>query len=101
MDFGYALTRLRGGDRVTRKGWNAAGQWVVLQKGYPEGVAINANTADATGIPESTVCIFRPYLLLRTADGSFVPWQPTVSDALAKDWRISPPGLPDQQQPAQ
>jgi hypothetical protein len=32
------------------------------------------------------VCVFRPYLMLRTADGSFVPWAPTVSDVLATDW---------------
>ncbi|WP_433242434.1 DUF2829 domain-containing protein [Actinomadura nitritigenes] len=88
MDFGYALTRLRGGSRVTRNGWNASGQWVVLQDGYPDGIAINGNTAAATGIPEGTVCRFRPYLMLRCADGAFVPWQPTTSDVLAEDWRI-------------
>jgi hypothetical protein len=87
MDFGAALTALKAGAKVTREGgWNAAGQFVVLQAGYPDGIAINANIAKATGLEQGTVCRFRPYLMLCTADASFVPWQPTVSDVLAEDW---------------
>ncbi|MEO3860891.1 DUF2829 domain-containing protein [Acrocarpospora sp. B8E8] len=91
MDFSAALIDLKQGMKITRDGWNASGQYVVLQHGYPDGVAINANTANATGIPEGTVCAFRPYLVLRTADGSFVPWAPTVSDVLADDWLAASP----------
>ena len=58
----------------------------MLQDGYPDGIAINANTARATGLNEGAVCVFRPYLMLCTADGSFVPWAPTASDVLAEDW---------------
>jgi hypothetical protein len=86
VDFGEALAHLRAGARLTRETWNAAGQFVVLQAGYPDGIAINANTAEATGIPQGTVCRFRPYLMLCAADGSFVPWAPTMSDVLAEDW---------------
>lgn len=86
MDFSLALVALKNGARMSREGWNASGQFVVLQRAYPDGIAINRNTAEATGIPEGTVCRFRPYLMLRTADGSFVPWAPTVSDVLAEDW---------------
>lgn len=89
FEFEDALIDVKAGKRIARAGWNAAGQWVVLQKGYPEGITINANTAHATGIPEGTVCRFRAYLMLRTADGSFVPWAPTVSDVLADDWGIA------------
>lgn len=86
MDFSLALVGLKNGGRFTRSGWNGADMFVVLQSGYPDGIAINANTADATGIEQGTVCRFRPYLMLRTADGSFVPWAPSVSDVLAEDW---------------
>lgn len=86
MDFSAALREIKDGSRLARSGWNGADQFVVLQKGYPDGIAINANTAEATGIPQGTKCIFRPYLMLRTADGSFVPWAPSVSDVLAEDW---------------
>jgi len=86
VDFSAALHRIKLGSRLARSGWNGAGQFVVLQKGYPNGIAINANTAEATGIEQGTVRVFRPYLMLHTADGSFVPWAPSVSDVLAEDW---------------
>lgn len=86
MDFGQALAALKNGGRISREGWNAGGQFAVLQPGYPDGIPINANTAAATGIPQGTVCRFRPYLMLCAADGSFVPWAPSVSDVLAEDW---------------
>lgn len=90
MDFGEALHALKAGKRVTRVTWNAPGQYVAHQKGYPDGIAINANTAEATGIPQGTVCRFRPYLMLKTAQDDFVPWTPTQSDVLAEDWEVMP-----------
>jgi hypothetical protein len=86
MDFGDALRALKNGDRVTRSGWNGKGMFVVHQRGYPDGIPINANTAGATGIEQGTVCVFRPYLMMCTVDGSFVPWVISQSDALAEDW---------------
>lgn len=94
MDFGEALTALRSGGKVARVGWNGAGQFVVYQPGYPDGIGINANTARATGIPEGTVKRFRPYLMLHTAQGDFVPWAPSVSDVLADDWSQVPGEVP-------
>jgi hypothetical protein len=88
MDFGYALKALKEGLRVERKGWNGKGMYVVLQKGYPDGIPINKNTAEATGIPEGTVCRFLPYLMMKTVDGAFVPWLISQTDALAEDWFI-------------
>lgn len=88
MDFSEALRLIKQGGMLARNGWNASDQFVVLQEGYPDGVPINENTANATGLPLGTTICFRPYLLLRTADGSFVPWAPTVSDVLAEDWEL-------------
>lgn len=87
MNFGQALGALRSGVRVERDGWNGKGMFVVLQKGYPDGIGINANTAEATGIPEGTVCRFRPYLMMKTVDDEFVPWVASQSDLLAEDWQ--------------
>lgn len=86
MDFGTALAFVKEGDKIARSGWNGKGMYVVFQKGYPDGIAINKNTAEATGVPEGTTCIFRPYLMMRTVDGSFVPWVISQTDALAEDW---------------
>lgn len=98
LDFGKALGFLRQGLRLTRYGWRAADRgwnstvpWVVLQKGYPKGIEINKNTSEATGIPVGTVCRFSPYLMMRTANGDFVPWTPSQTDVLADDWDIVAP----------
>jgi len=86
LTFGGALSHLRKGRKVARVGWNGKGMWIVLQKGYPDGVAINKNTAEATGIPEGTVCKFHPYIMMKTADDMFVPWLASQTDILAEDW---------------
>lgn len=86
FNFSEALELLKNGVRVCRIGWNGKDMWVVFQRGYPEGVAINQNTAKATGIPEGTVCRFLPYLMMRTAQGDFVPWLASQTDILAEDW---------------
>lgn len=83
--FDVALGWLREGQLVTRKSWSL-GTFVVLQQGYPQGIGINANTASATGIPEGTVCAFKPYLMRRTEDGAFIPWTPSQEEVLATDW---------------
>jgi Protein of unknown function (DUF2829) len=88
LTFGLAIEALRKGLKVARSGWNGKGMWIVYLKGYPDGIAINKNTAEATGQAEGTVCAFRPYLLLKSANGEFVPWAASQSDVLAEDWEI-------------
>lgn len=86
MDFSSALISVRLGKRIARAGWNGKGMYVVFQAGYPQGIPINANTAEATGLAEGTVCRFRPYLMMWTADETFVPWVASQTDILAMDW---------------
>ena len=97
MDFSGALLALKAGHHVARDGWYGQGLYVTLQDGYPDGIAINANTAEATGLPEGATAAFEPYLLLhrpayRVSEhrASFVPWVPSTGDVLAEDWRIAP-----------
>ena len=87
-NFGWALAMLKNGWKLTRSGWNGKGIWVVYQKGYPEGVAINKNTAEATKIAEGTVMKFKPYLMIKNVHDEFVPYTPNQSDILAEDWEI-------------
>lgn len=88
-DFGFALRHLRKGARAFRYGWNGKDMYIVLQKGYPEGIAINKNTAEATGMEQGTICKFLPYLMMKTVDDSFVPWLASQTDLLAVDWQIT------------
>lgn len=84
--FSWALDTLKAGGKVSRPVWGK-GTYVVLQKGYPDGIPINRNTAEATGEPEGTVMVFRPYLMVKLADGTFVPFVPTLDHLLADDWQ--------------
>jgi hypothetical protein len=88
MTFGLAIEALKKGLRVSRSGWNGKGMYLAYQQGYPDGIPINANTALATGIAEGTVCKFLPYLIMRTAQGDFVPWLASQTDVLAEDWEL-------------
>ncbi len=70
-DFGWALARLRVGDRVQRVGWNGRGMWLALQR------------------PDQYSKMTLPYIYMKTADDNRVPWLPSQSDILSADWNIA------------
>ncbi len=86
-DIGWAIREMRDyGSKVTRPTW-IAGTFVTFQKAYPNGIPINKNTAEATGIPEGTVCKFLPYLMIYIPSAqSFRPFNALTEDLLALDW---------------
>ena len=88
LSFSDALVALKQGQKLSRDNWNAPNQYIVLQKGYPDGIAINKNTSEAIGVPEGEVRRFLPYFMICTAQGDFVPWLVSQTDLLADDWRI-------------
>lgn len=88
MTFGIALEMLKKGFRVARKGWNGKGMFVVFQKGYPDGIPCNKQTAEAWGISEGDLFKCTPYLQIRCVDGSHSMWVPSINDCLAEDWVI-------------
>jgi hypothetical protein len=92
FDFAAAVFALKAGHHVARESWPGE-RFVMRQAGYPDGIPINGNTADATGFPQGTICAFTPYLMLCVgvlARPIFTPWQATGEDVLAEDWRIVP-----------
>ncbi len=84
-DFSKALSSVKNGAKIQREGWNGKGMYVVYQKGYPSGIPINKNTAEALHADEGTICKFLPYLMMKTANGEFVPWLASQTDILASD----------------
>lgn len=87
-NFGFALEVLKQGGKVARKGWNGKGMFVVYQKGYPEGIPCNKQTALAWGLNEGDLFKCNPYLQIRCVDGSHSMWVPSINDVLAEDWEI-------------
>lgn len=88
MNFGLAIEAMKKGYRVARRGWNGKNMSVAYQKGYPEGIPCNKNTAEAWGMQEGELFKCRPYLQMRCADGTFQMWLASQSDILADDWYI-------------
>lgn len=74
MSFGMAIEAMKKGYRVARQGWNGKNMSVAYQKGYPDGIPCNKNTAEAWGMEEGELFKCRPYLQMRCADGTFQMW---------------------------
>lgn len=87
MDFSEALTACKKGNRISRAGWNAPGQWVAFSPGF----RLTAERIYSPAIKKHTgggTSLFGPYVMLRNAQGSFVPWTPSQGDLLAEDWFV-------------
>lgn len=88
FDFSQALLYLKAGKKLTRTEWNNKGMYVYYQKGYPNGVPCNKQTAEACGINEGDLFKCNPYLQIKCADCSFSIWIPSINDLLSEDWLI-------------
>lgn len=88
VSFGTAIEALKAGVKMTRKGWNGNGLFVVYQKGYPDGIPCNKQTAEAWSMKEGELFRCEPYLQINTVDGSHAMWVPSIRDVLAEDWCI-------------
>lgn len=84
--FGEAIRRLKNGQKVARKGWNGRGMFVVYQKGYPNGIPCNKQTAEAWDMKEGDLFVCNPYLQIKNVNGSHSMWVPSIGDVLAEDW---------------
>lgn len=88
MTFGLAIEAMKKGKKVARAGWNGKGMFVVYQKGYPDGIPCNLQTAKVWGMNEGDLFKCNPYLQIKCADGSHTMWVPSINDMLAEDWTI-------------
>ena len=88
MTFGMAVEAMKKGYKLARANWYGKGLFVVYQKGYPQGISCNKQTAEAWGMNEGDLFICNPYMQIKQADGSHSMWAPSVGDVLAEDWMI-------------
>lgn len=92
FDFSDALTLLKGGSRIMRRGWNGKGQFVcratIGNLSYEQ-----ADTGDMT---------FVDTLVLRNSKNMIATWVPSIGDLMAEDWALyeepQANGLSDHQQ---
>lgn len=69
-DFGWAIRRMREGNKLCRKGWNGKGMYLELQ------------------VPDEHSKMTLPYIYMKTAQGGLVPWLASQTDMLGYDWEI-------------
>ena len=93
MNFGQAIEALKQGSKLRRTGWNGKGMFVAFQKGYPDGIHCNKQTAEAWGLSEGDLFKVNPYMQIKNVDGSHAMWVPSIGDILAEDWEIMVGGL--------
>jgi len=82
------LAMTTGGYKVKRTGWNGKGMYLTYKSGYPDGVKANKAHAVAHNIEVGSLIIYDPYIEMRTATGSFIPWICSQADLLATDYTI-------------
>ena len=79
MDIGQALTKLKNGNRVKRKGWNGDGIFLALK------------------VPDKNSKMTQPYIYIDTlglktnnpnAPKGRVPWLASQTDMLTEDWEV-------------
>jgi hypothetical protein len=72
LNFAYAIGAAMRGHRITRRGWNAAGQYVFRHH------------------PDKRSELREAFMAIKNAQGIFVPWVPSQGDMAAQDWAIIP-----------
>lgn len=86
-DFGQALRYLKAGHRVARLGWNGAGMFLYYVPGASYPAQRNA-MATMVGVFPDDMVPYQPYIAMKTANDTVVPWLASQSDMLAHDWIV-------------
>lgn len=88
FDFGTAISFLKEGESVARKGWNGKGMFIYLVNGtsIPKSNLRNEAATQIANSPIETIQI-NSHIDMKAADGSIVVgWLASQTDMLADDW---------------
>jgi len=87
MGIGDAVSAMRNGHRVRRKGWNGKGMWLALVTGDSWSAGLAKHPLDDREDGKLELPLL-PFVLMRTATGQPVPWLCSQTDLLANDYEI-------------
>ena len=68
---GWAVKQLNDGLRVCRSGWNGKNMYLELQQ------------------PDAYSKMTEPYVYMKTAQDTLIPWLCSQADLLATDWELA------------
>lgn len=88
MNFGDAVSALKDNKRVARSGWNGKKMWLCYVSAGATHSGGPAYHITGDNRPEDVYAELLPWIGMRTADNSFVPWLASQTDILAEDWDI-------------
>ena len=95
FDFGTAISLLKHGKKVCRKGWNGKGMYLFLVDGKCVSEAVNDCYGDPTrhelgadGYEKGQSIAVIDAIYMKTADNKLVPWLASQTDVLAEDWVV-------------
>lgn len=84
MDFSEALELVQSGKRIARDGWNGRGMFLY----YVPAGSYAPSTDIARAYFEGNNVPYQPYIAFKTVDETVVPWVPSQTDILARDWTV-------------
>lgn len=73
LEYHDALVDVRSGKKMQRSEWNGKGMYIFLISNWDAIPPLDKPTL--------------PFIAMKTADGSVVPWLCSQTDALADDWQ--------------
>jgi len=85
MNLADALEKLKAGERIHRRGWN--GQEMFLFYVPAEEIVVSKPPL-IKFYSEGTLINQQPFVMMKTAQNTLVPWLASQSDMLATDWDI-------------
>lgn len=86
MDIGEAVTAMRCGYKIARKGWNSEDQWIALNPSSV--ITVSEGRPLAKNITIGTKVKFQEYVIMKTVQNTIVPWLCSQTDLLANDWIV-------------
>lgn len=87
-DFSTALNYAKEGYLFYRDAWGSDNNvFVVMQKGYPNGISCNLQTALTWNLEEGELFRVEPYLQIQK-NGTHYMWTPSTEDLFANDYTI-------------
>lgn len=89
LDFSGALFALKEGHRVSRRGWNGKGMFLILVPGSPALTVDEGRPMAKAGVPIGTGFAYGAHIDIWTVGDIVSPWQPSQADMLADDWQIA------------
>lgn len=88
-NFGWAITMLKQGKKVQRKGWNGKGMFLTLQKSSTVDGELMRNEP-AKDFYTGKKCNICAHIDMKAADDTYVVgWLASQTDMLADDWQLA------------